>query len=43
VEGNDPHEGHRRVFERDMARVGVGHQEHVNLYLFYNTFPPQFS
>ena len=38
VECNDPHGGQRRVCERDMARVKVGHQEHVNLYLFYNTF-----
>jgi len=25
VEGNDPHGGHRRVFEGDRARVGVSH------------------
>ena len=25
VEGNDPHGGHERVCEGDMARVGVSH------------------
>jgi len=25
MEGNDPHGGHRRVCEGDMARIGVGH------------------
>jgi hypothetical protein len=25
VEGNDPHEGHGRVCEEDVTRVGVSH------------------